>query len=206
MFYIQIMLLNAVYWYWTLHIPCAARLPPNLFLLSYCLLPWMVMTHQAFYFSALSWQLQFWLPELPHLLNAGGSPLPLALSHAVPCVRFSSSSLFFYAFFGCLTCSKALQGSPQIALPFPNLRFFTLPSYSGLSALSHHLLKLLLLCFPARRWLMCPLGSVWRQTLSSTSLRIWKLWTVLGMWNPQQCLRRAEEVFLQDIWVNVLRW
>ena len=139
-------------------------------------------------------------------LNAGGSPLPLALSHAVPCVRFSSSSLFFYAFFGCLTCSKALQGSPQIALPFPNLRCLTLPSYSGLSALSHHLLKLLLLCFPARRWLMCPLGSVWRQTLSSTSLRIWKLWRVLGMWNPQQCLRRAEEVFLQDIWVNVLRW
>lgn len=85
-------------------------------------------------------------------LNAGASPLLPALSRAVSSVQFSSSSLFFYSFFGYLTCSKALQGSPQIALPFPNLRCFTLSSCSDLSVLSHHLLKLrlFLLCFPVQ--------------------------------------------------------
>ena len=122
-------------------------------------------------------------------LNAGGSLLPPALSHAVSSVQFGSSSLFFDSFFGYLICSKALQGSSQIALPFPSLRCFTLCSCSDLPVLSHHLLKLrlLLLCFPAQCWLMCLLCSVWRQTLRSTSFCIWKLWKVLGIWNPQQC-------------------
>ena len=74
-------------------------------------------------------------------LNAGGSPLPPALSHAVSSVQFSSSSLFFDSFFGYLTCSKALQGSPQIALPFPSLRCFTLSSCSDLPVLTHHAAK-----------------------------------------------------------------
>lgn len=83
--------------------------------------------------------------------NAGGSPSPPALSHAVSSAWFSSSSLFSPCFFGYLTYSA------RIPLPSPRLHCFTLSSWAGLSVLSSHPLKWrpLLLCFLAQHRLIC---------------------------------------------------